>query len=278
MGNVLVNVRTRPRIRAGLLAIALGTLLLSGTREATAQRLQLGPGRAGAGIGIGRAIPELPPDGAWGEIIHTTPRWLVVQNYAGQQFPIAVEDIGEFLIRWPTSIEDVAPTALVEAMGQDFGSNVLRTNHIDVFEGADRSMVAPTYNSVLPNNRIVTAVDPGFNRFMNAWDYAGQNLLYGWAYPVSPGISGIPSRLHVVGSLVNTEPIRLAGPGNVQATVLPDATNRITVTQVTRGTTNYARKGDVAFLVPVQVTARGLVVSQLVLHKTINLRQFNPNR
>ena len=34
-----------------------------------------------------------------------------------------------------------------------------------------------------PNNAVVTTVDPGFNRFMNAWDYAGQNQLYGWAYP-----------------------------------------------------------------------------------------------
>jgi hypothetical protein len=125
---------------------------------------------------------------------------------------------------------------------------------------------------------MVTTVDPGFNRMMNAWDYAGQNMLYGWAFPVSSGLMGIPSQLHVVGTMVDDEPLRLSAPGNVVATVVPDASNRITVTQVTRGSTNYARKGDVAFILPAQVTPRGLVVSQLVLHKTIPLRQFNPNR
>jgi hypothetical protein len=124
----------------------------------------------------------------------------------------------------------------------------------------------------------VTAVDPGFNRFMNAWDYAGQNMLYGWAFPVTPGLTRIPSRLHIVGSVFNADPLRIAAPGNVVATVVPDASNRITVTQVTRGSTTFARNGDVAFLLPVQVTPRGLVLSQLVLHKTIPLRQFNPNR
>ena len=39
---------------------------------------------------------------------------------------------------------------------------------------------------------------------MNAFDVAGQNLLYGWAYPVAPGLTGIPSRLHVVGNPVDT--------------------------------------------------------------------------
>ena len=49
----------------------------------------------------------------------------------------------------------------------------------------------------------MTTLDPGFNRFMNPWDYAGQNMLYGWAYPVPANMSGIPSRLHVVGNVVD---------------------------------------------------------------------------
>ena len=88
------------------------------------------------------------------------------------------------------------------------------------FEGPDRTLVAPTYNSMLPNNVLVTAVDPTFNRFMNAWDYAGQNMLYGWAYPVRPGITGIPARLHVVGSVVQRSPLQLSVPGNNFATVV----------------------------------------------------------
>jgi len=271
MREVLGRRRNRQRLRTWLAFAAAAILLVlgaDGNANAQGQRRDA----------LGRRIPDLPPQGAWGEIIHATPRWLILQNYDGQQFPIAVQDISEFLIRWPTTIDDVGPNALIEAIGPDLGSNMVRPSHIDFFDGADRNLVAPTYNSVLPNNRIVTAVDPGFVRLMNAWDYAGQNMLYGWAFPVSPGMTGIPSRLHVVGVLADNNPVRIAGPGNVVATVVPDESNRITVTQVTRGSTSYARKGDVAFIMPVQVTPRGLVVSQLILHKTIPLRLFNPNR
>ena len=115
-----------------------------------------------------------------------------MQNHAGQQFPIAIEDIQEFLIRWPAGLGDMTGQTLVEAVGQDAGSNIVQTNHIDIFNGANRSLVAPTYNSLLPSNMVVTTLDPGFNRYMNAWDYAGQNLLYGWAYPVPVNIEWHP--------------------------------------------------------------------------------------
>ena len=55
---------------------------------------------------------------------------------------------------------------------------------------------------------------------MNAWDYAGQSMLYGWAYPITNGANGIPSRLHVVGSVSQRSPLRLAVPGNNIATVV----------------------------------------------------------
>lgn len=266
--------RGRRRFSSGFaLAVSLavaGFCLVAGARTATAQAPRNGS--------LVRGVPQIPPNGAWAEIIHATPRWLVVQNYTGQQFPIAVENIADFLVRWPATLDDVGPTALVEAIGPDLGSNVIQTNHIDFYDGADRGLVAPTYNSILPNGRSVTAVDPGFVRLMNGWDYAGQNMLYGWAFPVSPMLTGIPSRLHVVGTLVNEIPVRLSAPGNVVATIAPAESEVLKVTQVTRGTADQARKGDVAFLKPVQVTPRGLVVSQLVLYKTIPFRRFEPQR
>ena len=180
---------------------------------------------------------------------------------------------------------------MVEAIGQDIGSNTLRTDHIDVFEGLDRNLVAPTYNSVLPSNMVATTLDPGFNRFMNAFDVAGQNMLYGWAYPVPPGLAGIPARLHVVGPCLangaGNGPLRMAVPGNNVATVLPpvisDDSGQITsgqlkVTRVTRGDPKYARKGDYAFLLPLQTTPRGLLVSQLVLYKKMTYEQFDANK
>ena len=229
-----------------------------------------------------RGLPNLPPQGAWGEVINVTSRWVVIQNHLGQQFPIAVDDIQEFLIRWPYSLASTTEQSWVEAIGQTPGSNVVQVNHVDVFEGSDRSLVRPTYNSILPNNMIVTTVDPGFNRYMNAWDYAGQNMLYGWAYPVPANMTGIPSRLHVVGNVINRDlgeqTIHVGLPGNNFATIVPDSSGQMSVTQVTRGSPAYARKGDYAFLMPLQVAPRGLILSQLVLYKRVPLAQFNPNR
>src|SRR6516162_9994910 len=45
-------------------------------------------------VGHPRGLPQLPPQGAWGEVINATPRWIVIQNHSGQQFPIALDDIG----------------------------------------------------------------------------------------------------------------------------------------------------------------------------------------
>ena len=267
------------RFGTGLLVALLSSCPLSG-QVAMAQN---GDIAFQAVVGQPLGLPQLPPQGAWGEVINVTARWIVVQNHSGQQFPIAIDDIQEFLIRWPTSMNDLNPNgqSLVEAVGQDAGSNVVRVNHVDVFNGSNRTLVAPTYNSILPNNMVVTTLDPGFNRFMNPWDYAAQNLLYGWAYPVPANISGIPSRQHVVGNVLDRngldQVVRVGLPGNNFATIVPDDTGRMTITRVTRGTSALARKGDFAFMLPLQITPRGLLLSQLVLYKQIPLAQFNPN-
>jgi hypothetical protein len=231
-----------------------------------------------------RGLPDLPPQGAWGEVINVTSRWIVIQNHSGQQFPIAVEDIQEFLMRWPYNLNTLSEQSVVEVAGQDVGSNVVRVSHIDVFEGADRTLVGPAYNQILPNNMVVTTLDPGFNRFMNAWDYAGQNMLYGWAYPVPPNLTGIPARLHVVGNVIGraVEPpnmqIRIGLPGNNFATIVPDDSGRLTATQITRGDSRYVKKGDYAFLMPRNITPRGLILSQLVVYKQAPRSQFDPDR
>ena len=163
---------------------------------------------------------------------------------------------------------------MVEAVGRDLGSNMVEVTHVDVFEGADRSLVQPTYNSLLPNNAIVTAIDPGFNRLMNAWDYAGQSKLYGWAYPTELGGNVTPIRLHVVGTAIQRVPLQLSLPGNNFATVVSGKNVPFTMSQVTRGSIAMARKGDYAFLMPQQINPRGLIVSQLVLYKSMPYAQF----
>jgi hypothetical protein len=273
--------RHRWRFAGGwsLVPLALGFLVPAGSLRAQAQNRDIA---MQAVFGQNGGLPELPPQGAWGEVINVTDHWLVIQNHSGQQFPVALDDVQEFLIRWPTRFDALTAHSMVEAVGQDIGSNTVRTDHVDVFEGSDRTLVAPTYNSILPNNMVVTTLDPGFNRFMNAWDYAGQNLLYGWAYPVPANITGIPARLHVVGNVVAVDgdgpQIHIGLPGNNLAGIVPPGPGQMTITQITRGSSALTRKGDYAFMLPLQVTPRGLVLSQLVIYKQVPIQQLNPNR
>src|SRR6478736_6470194 len=109
-------------------------------------------------VGQPRGLPQLPPDGAWGEVINVTSRWIVIQNHAGQQFPIALEDIGEFLVRWPINLDVLTNQSMVEAVGMNQGNNVVQTEHVDVFEGGDRTLVTPTYNSPAANNPFYTRI------------------------------------------------------------------------------------------------------------------------
>src|ERR1700722_13883803 len=85
-------------------------------------------------VGNPRGLPQLPPQGAWGEVINVTPRWIVIQNHSGQQYPIAADDISEFLARWPTGLDNLGPQSVVEAVGRDIGSNTVEVSHVDVFE------------------------------------------------------------------------------------------------------------------------------------------------
>ena len=65
-------------------------------------------------------------------------------------------------------------------------------------------------------------------------------MLYGWAYPVPANMTGIPSRLHVVGNAVDgSAPDQMVRIGLLRATTLPtivaDNPGGMTVTRVTRG-------------------------------------------
>jgi hypothetical protein len=226
-----------------------------------------------------RGLPQLPPQGAWGEIINVTSRWIVIQNHGGQQFPIAVDSLGEFLVRWPGSLDAIGRESLVEAVGRNMGSNVIQTGHIDVFEGSDRSLVVPTFHSLDPSPPGFFGMDPRFTMFMdpNVLGFDTQYLLSGWAYPgtaTNPGMGG----WHVVGTAIDRTPLRLLAPGNNLVALVADPGDQFTVSQVTRGAVSHIRKGDYAFLMPLDITARGLLLSQFVLYKTIPFAQFDPAR
>jgi hypothetical protein len=230
-------------------------------------------------VGQPRGLPQLPPQGAWGEIINVTSRWVVIQNHSGQQYPIGVDQLGEFLVRWPSSVDALGPESVVEATGQNFGGNIVQTVHVDVFEGPDRSLVTPTYSGFFPSQPGLTTIDAGLNVFLGANNLGLENqfILSGWAYPAIPVMDQAPGQLHVVGTVVEKTPLRVNVPGNNVVTIVPVPGERFTVTRVTRGAVNHIQKGDYAFLMPQEITPRGLVLSQFILYKTVPFPLFNPN-
>jgi len=226
-------------------------------------------------------LPPPPPQGAYGGVIFANAKWLVVQNEEGQQFPVAADSIRQFLVRWPATLTDLTvPGILVEGMGPDLGGMMIQTDHIDLFTGAAQALVQPGYTSVLPINRPVTAIDPTYQRWMSAYDIAEQNTLYSWVYPTLPGDNGIPGQMHVVGNPLGLNPLRLGVPGNNIVTVLPPNPGVMSITQVTTGTTAMGKKGDTAFLTPVQgqnaMSEKSLILQQLVLYKKVRRDDFVP--
>jgi hypothetical protein len=259
------------RVRLGI-AAALGLLIaVSSGFRAQAQVGIVTPNPYGADGAYntfnsgGLQQVRIPPQGFWAEIITVTPKWMVVQNEIGQQFPIASDRVGQFLIRWPYSTNELTPASMIEVTGPEAGSNVIIADHIDVYEAEAQSLVSPAVNNLY-----------GYNRTVSAFDTDQQNS-YGVVYWMSPEEYAIPSRMHIVGNsmAVGGDPVRVAGFGQNWYTIQPSV-NGMSVTQVTLGNNSYARRGDLVYFVPMNVGPRSVDVSQLVLYKKIPLRNFQP--
>jgi hypothetical protein len=214
----------------------------------------------------GMAATRIPPPGGWAEVIAVTPKWVVIQNQQGQQFPISFNEVQTFLIRWPTQLEDVAAGSLVEATGVDLATNQIQTDHVDVFEGtANKLGVVPTLQTIVGGNRVMTAFD------------IEQHNTYGIDYfrYLSPDELQVPLRLHVVGPIVDLNPLRLGVGGGISIAVFPMA-NSFFITSITPGSSSFVRKSDLVYFVPVDANSKSLVLSQLVVYKKIPQRQFVP--
>ncbi len=257
----------------------------------------------GPGVGAGAAavVPTFPawtaahtapqsviaPQGMWGEVVASTPRWIVIQNQDGQQLPIASDRIRQFLVRWPASVNDLTPQSMVEATGFRTGQGMMAVDHIDIYEANAQSLVTPT----LQNLGGGTADPLGMSSPLNAANFNSINfetLNFGsvnWTELRDAGTANwteLPAfpngtlLVHVVGTAIAANPVTLANfaPGATM-TVSPGQ-NGMSVTQVTLGTNTYAKKGDMVHLIPDNATPRGLDVTQMVLYKKIPLRQFQP--
>ena len=210
--------------------------------------------------------------GQWAEIINVTPKWIVVQDELGKQYPIASDRVRQFLIRWPSSTGLITNASVLEVTGPNAGSNVIITDHVDQFEGDSRSLVAPrvanNYNNYGFNYNF------GFSHTLSPYDVDFYKT-FGSTYFMQPFGYAAPLPLHVVGRALGNDPVRIAGNGDNWFTVQP-AESGMTVTQVTVGNNTYARKGDPVYIVLDAMGARSLDIAQLVLYKKIPLNAYQP--
>lgn len=247
-----------------------GNRLLQGVRACLSGLAATAAILAGLGVAPTQAHAQLPTTvatiavrGGWAVVINTTPRWMVIQNQQGKQFPIAFDSIRQFVVRWPSSVTEIPPTALVETTGIDLGSNQVLSEHIDFFDGAARLLVSPTYLRVMGDNRVLSPLD--------LMTLSPTNT----GMPIMPGEDRIPQRQHVVGPLVSAVPLRLGTFGNVNVSVMPSP-NGLSVTQVTLGSPSMVKKGDYVYVTPLAMAPRSLNVGQLLLYKQVPLRLFVP--
>ena len=250
---------------AGWLAMGVALLAVGGRPSRLDAQMIAGNNGVGGGSAFGAVnygfsglgpIPlQLPrATGTWAEVLTVTPNWLVLQNGQGQQFPVALDAIGVFLMRWPTSMDHVAPDALIEATGVDIGSNAIRTDHVDCYEGGARSLVTPTVQQSVGYHPVLTAYD------------VDQLPTYGARYFLLPAEEQVPNRIHVVGPIVGVAPLQVSIGGNNALGILP-ALNGLSMSAITPGAIAMVSRGDMVYLTVQDALPKSLAVSQLVVYK-----------
>ncbi len=259
------------------LAMALGLLVAFGSGYA-ARAQQLSADAASIPFGnfntfVNGIQPQarMPAQGTWAEVINVSSRWMVIQNEQGQQFPIASDRVRQFMIRWPMPTAAITNRSMLEVSGADAGSNVIVADHVDVFEDDAQALVTPSVNNhygdfqTLPYGNFQTIASYG----------AAQQDPFGMAAFEAYRKNASPAKLHVVGHAVSNDPLQVAGFGMNWYNIQPSL-GGLSITQVTVGTNTYARRGDLVYIVPENLSPRSLDVSQLVLYKKIPLRAFQP--
>jgi hypothetical protein len=247
-------------------AASAALLVLTTTSEVAAQIPDAPPMYGADGAWANRLFggmtkPQVEPQGDWGEVIMANGRWVVLQNSLGQQLPVTYDQIRQFVVRWPTRLDIVAADAFLEVTGVDIGSNQMRTDHIDVYEGNARSLVTPTMLRLFGANRVLTPFD------------LEQAQLYGAVIPFAAEEAGIPPRIHAVGNIQGYDPLRVGVAGNNWVAILPSEQG-LDMTQVTLGTPSYVKKGDLVYYVPENAGPKSLAVGRFILYKKIPFRSF----
>lgn len=205
--------------------------------------------------------PRVPRQGNWAEVINVTPKWIVLQDENGRQYPVAADAIKQFLVRWPSGVDQLTKGSLVEATGVNAGSNVVVADHMDVYEEDAQKLVTPDVTNLFGANRTLAGLEE---------DHANQDQV---SYYVTDEEAAIPNRMNVVGRPVGINPVQLQVNGTNWVT-LQGGPAGMTVTQVTLGSNSFARKGDVVYLISDGLASRTLNVAMMVLYKKIPFRMF----
>lgn len=205
----------------------------------------------------------------WARVVTVTPRWVVLQNEEGQQFPVSTDRIRLFVMRWPSSLDRVSPSALLEMTGLNQGSNMLMTQHIDVYEGAARQMVVPGILLISPSGVVSRPIDFLFNPEVYGAPIPGMDV------PIQMGTASGPQLTHIVGGMVSRVPLQIGIGGNNAMTVLPTP-GGVHMSQVTAGSIGLVKPGDIVYLAATQAMPDSLVLDQMVVYKNEFIDQFVP--
>jgi len=245
----------------GLALLAIGgnpprsaAQIISGTNGIGGAGNYDGPGNFGFS-GLGNTPIQVPRQGSWAEILSVSPKgWLVLQDGEGRQYPVWTDSITLFLIRWPTTLAQVEPGSLAEVTGVDLGTNLIGAEHADIYEGKATNLVTPTVQNLV-----------GFNRVITAYDVDQMNT-YGARYFLLPGEEQIPSRTHIVGQVVGSNPLQISAGGNLSLGVV-SGPGGMSVSRITPGTPGLVQRGDLVYFMADEATPKSLVLSELVVYK-----------
>lgn len=203
----------------------------------------------------------------WAEVVSVTPKWLVLRDREGKEYPVAANAIGLFICRWPTTLDRISPSALVEATGVDARSNQLLTDHLDIYEGGARNLVSPGFLMVHGNGRGWRPIDYTFNADVYGDPFPGLGP------PIQGGVNTGPQRLHIVGPLVSRNPVMIAWEGNNALTIVGGPAG-VTLSQITPGSIADVRPGDLVYFAAQDARPKSLVLEQLVVYKAMPIDQF----
>lgn len=252
----------RWRCRAAI-GWVLGSCLAVGPEVKTVAAPPASPALVQAGGMLARP----PIEEGWAQVITITDEWIILENDRGQQYPVAIDSVSLLIVRWPTTFDRISPTALVEVTGVDLGSNTVQTDHIDVYEGAARSLVTPTFFSTNGNGIAMTPFDFTFNASAYGAPFPGLDM------PIQGGAMMGPPQIHAVGTLAGLAPLRVATPANIVVSVLPSP-GGMSISQVTAGTPGVIRPGDLVYFAVSAITPKTLVLARLIVLKAQPMDQF----